>query len=283
MQKGLVTVVIPIYNGFKYFNRCVESVVNQTYRNIEIILVDDGSKDGSSHLCDVWADKDKRIKVIHKENAGQGIARNNGIALAQGESICFIDSDDYIKSNMIESAVALMEKEKSDIVVFGLECIEKNNKTSKIIIPTPKKNRYNGEEIIKEFLPDLIGRDPYTGFTANLYMSAWVCLYSMRNIRENNWEFISEREIYSEDTYSLLNFYKNVNRVSILKEALYCYCSNDGISYSRTIKDDWYLSLKEYHRKCVRLCRELEYPEKIIERLSQLILSFMIAAMNNAN
>ena len=64
MQKGLVTVVIPIYNGFKYFNRCVESVVNQTYRNIEIILVDDGSKDGSSHLCDVWADKDKRIKVI---------------------------------------------------------------------------------------------------------------------------------------------------------------------------------------------------------------------------
>ena len=104
MIQGLVSVVLPIYNVEKYLDRCIESVVGQTYKNLEIILVDDESPDGCPKKCEDWAKRDKRIKVIHKENAGLGYARNTGIENATGEYICFFDSDDYVEKDTIEKA-----------------------------------------------------------------------------------------------------------------------------------------------------------------------------------
>ena len=101
MVSGLVTVVIPVYNVEAYLDRCVQSVVNQTYKNLEIILIDDGSPDNCPAMCDAWAQKDKRIKVVHKENAGLGYARNTGIEHATGEYICFFDSDDYVAPTLV--------------------------------------------------------------------------------------------------------------------------------------------------------------------------------------
>lgn len=89
MKQGLVSIVVPVYNTGKYLNRCMNSIVKQTYSNIEVILIDDGSTDNSSDLCDEWTEKDERIKVIHKLNAGLGMARNTGIENANGEYICF--------------------------------------------------------------------------------------------------------------------------------------------------------------------------------------------------
>lgn len=120
MRKGVVSVVLPIYNVEKYLNRCVKSVVNQSYKNLEIILVDDGSPDNCPTLCEDWAKKDSRIKVVHKKNAGLGYARNTGIENATGEYICFFDSDDYIALDAIEKAYSLAVKEKSDMYK-GLE------------------------------------------------------------------------------------------------------------------------------------------------------------------
>ena len=113
MKEGLVTVIVPIYKVEKYLDRCVESIVNQTYRNLEIILVDDGSPDHCPQMCDEWAKKDTRIKVIHKENRGQGLARNTGIDNASGEYICFFDSDDYIAADAIELAYEMAHKENA--------------------------------------------------------------------------------------------------------------------------------------------------------------------------
>ena len=96
----LVSVVVPVYNVEKYLNRCVESIVNQTYKNLEIILVDDGSLDNCPVMCDEWAKKDNRIKVIHKKNGGVSSARNAGIDKSNGKYISFIDPDDYIEENM---------------------------------------------------------------------------------------------------------------------------------------------------------------------------------------
>lgn len=104
MRKGVVSVVLPIYNVEKYLSRCLESVVNQSYRKLEIILVDDESPDKCPEICDEWAAKDSRIKVIHKKNGGLGYARNTGIENATGEYICFVDSDDYIAPDTIEKA-----------------------------------------------------------------------------------------------------------------------------------------------------------------------------------
>lgn len=116
MDNPLISVTVPIYNVEEYLNRCVESIVNQTYQNLEIILVDDGSPDHCPQMCDEWVEKDKRIKVIHKQNGGLSDARNAGLKIATGEYISFIDSDDYIASDFFATLLAVMEKENSDVV-----------------------------------------------------------------------------------------------------------------------------------------------------------------------
>lgn len=173
MRKGVVSVILPIYNVEKYLNRCVKSIVNQSYKNLEIILVDDGSPDNCPTLCEDWAKRDSRIKVVHKENAGLGYARNTGIENATGDYICFFDSDDYIALDAIEKAYSLAAKEKSDIVVFGFCNVKSNGETGKTVIPKTEKVTYSGNEVRNTFLADLIGPDIKNGTQTNLWMSAW--------------------------------------------------------------------------------------------------------------
>ena len=121
----LVSVIIPIFKVEKYLNRCVNSVITQQYKNIEIILVDDGSPDGCPALCDQWAERDKRIKVIHKQNGGLSDARNAGIDVSKGEFIVFIDSDDWVSIEYISSLYQAMENTNADIC--ECEIIKTNN------------------------------------------------------------------------------------------------------------------------------------------------------------
>ena len=116
-MEELISVIVPIYNVEKYLNKCIESIINQSYSNLEIILVDDGSKDSSGIMCDNYILKDKRIKVIHKENGGLSDARNVGIEKAKGEYIVFIDSDDWIDEKMIEILYNIIKKNNSDISI----------------------------------------------------------------------------------------------------------------------------------------------------------------------
>ena len=115
-MEPLISVIVPIYNVEKYLNRCIESIVNQTYKNLEIILVDDGSPDNCPQICDQWKEKDNRIKVIHKENGGLSDARNAGLDIAQGEYIAFVDSDDYIHVRMYETLINVLLEKDCDIV-----------------------------------------------------------------------------------------------------------------------------------------------------------------------
>ena len=101
-NEPLVSVIVPIYNSGKYLDKCIDSIVNQTYKNLEIILVDDGSTDNAPEICDEWAKKDERIKVIHQENGGVSKARNVGLDNVTGEYISFVDSDDYVVRNYID-------------------------------------------------------------------------------------------------------------------------------------------------------------------------------------
>ena len=118
-NKSLISVIVPVYKVEQYLDKCVESIVNQTYRNLEIILVDDGSPDNCPAMCDGWAKKDDRIKVIHQENQGGGAARNIGIGEAHGEYIAFIDSDDYIAPIMYEFLLNCSKRSNADIVECG--------------------------------------------------------------------------------------------------------------------------------------------------------------------
>ncbi|MGN0274474.1 MAG: glycosyltransferase family 2 protein [Chordicoccus sp.] len=278
MAKGIVSVVLPIYNVEKYLNRCVDSVVNQSYKNLEIILVDDGSPDNCPAMCDEWAQKDNRIKVIHKKNAGLGYARNTGIDNATGEYICFFDSDDYIARNAIEKAYNLAIRERADIVTFGYCSIGAGGETNSMTIPEMEKVTYSGNEVQDSFLADLIGPDVANGKWTNLHMSAWASMYSLPIIKEASWRFASEREIISEDVYSLLDLYKNVRRVSVLPEALYFYCDNAG-SLTHIYKPDRYSKNKEFYNACYQLAEKNNYSKNVRARLAYPYVSNTIAAM----
>lgn len=125
-EMPLISVIVPVYRVEKYLDRCLQSITQQTYRNLEIILVDDGSPDASGAICDAWAAKDSRIQVIHKENAGAGAARNTGLDAATGEIISMIDSDDYLEVHMYEHLMSLMT-EDVDIAECDIVLTEEEN------------------------------------------------------------------------------------------------------------------------------------------------------------
>ena len=126
MKEPLISVIVPIYNVENYLDKCIESIVNQTYKNLEIILVDDGSPDNSPKICDNWALKDNRIKVIHKENGGLSSARNAGIQNASGEYIAFIDSDDYFDLQAISVMQKNLENYNVDVSSISFKCVNEN-------------------------------------------------------------------------------------------------------------------------------------------------------------
>ncbi len=112
----LVSIIVPVYNVEKFLDHCVETLVNQTYSNIQLILVDDGSTDSSGMICDEWKNKDSRIEVFHQKNQGVSVARNNGIAVAQGDYLCFVDSDDFVTKGYVEDFVNEMESTDADFI-----------------------------------------------------------------------------------------------------------------------------------------------------------------------
>ena len=128
----LLSVIIPVYNSKKFLNRCIDSVINQTFTDLELILVDDGSTDNSLEICKGYEKSDDRVKVIHKENGGAGPARNAGIAIARGKYLAFPDSDDRMDTHAYEECVKIMEKTDCDILVFGMKTEVFNDDSSTV-------------------------------------------------------------------------------------------------------------------------------------------------------
>lgn len=146
-----ISVVVPVYNMEKYLNRCINSILNQTYENIEIILVNDGSVDKSSQICDEYSIKFSNVKVIHKENGGISTARNAGIKVATGDFIGFVDSDDWISSDMYEVLYSNLIKTKSDISMCNrIKISNENNKFS--LTKEELHTIIQGDDVLKTFL-----------------------------------------------------------------------------------------------------------------------------------
>ena len=274
----MVTVVIPVYNVERWLDRCVTSVVNQTYRDLEIILVDDGSPDNCPAMCDEWSRKDARIKVIHKKNAGLGMARNTGIEHAIGKYICFVDSDDYVETNMVEDSVLAAERELADIVCYGNDKVLQNRKVVGQRMPSSPKAVYSGEEIMSDLLPMALGANPRTGEDWNLSLSSCFSLFAMKPIRENNWRFVSEREIISEDFYSVLKLYQYVQKVVILDRIYYHYTTNPK-SLTQTYRKDRYEKIRHFYIKMQELAQEMGMAQVLDDGLCTNFLGLTIGCM----
>ena len=278
MQTDLVTIIIPVYNVEQYLDSCIESVVNQTYSNIEVILVDDGSPDCCPMICDKWAKNDNRIRVIHKRNEGQGEARNTGLNYTHGSYVCFVDSDDYIDATAVEKCVNFAKSENAEIVIFGMTYVDQNGREKRRVIPKTYKSCFENEEIRNSFLADLIDCQHKDAQNTQLSLSACTCLFSTKLIKECKWRFVSERTIISEDSYSLLALYHKVTKVAVLEEPLYFYRENLG-SFSRSYREDRFDKIKDFYRVTMDLVENLQYDEFVKKSVSALFLSFCIAAM----
>lgn len=230
----LISVIVPIYNVEQYLEKCIKSLVNQTYNNIEIILVDDGSTDTSGKTCDLWKEKDSRIIVIHKRNGGLSDARNAGIKAASGQWFMFVDSDDYVLETFCEHAMQLVEESCSDIGVFNYQFYweDKVERSDENVVGL-KEN--------KEAMYHLL-----SGNTKNY---AWNKIYKGELFEDVRypvgkvWEDIGT-------TYKLFSLAKKVN---FSQEVLYCYRQrSQSISYAPPANAlfDIYEQYKEQYEFC---------------------------------
>lgn len=282
MTEGLVTVAVPIYNTERYLDRCIQSIVSQTYWNLEILLIDDGSPDRCPEICDHWARQDSRIRVIHKENAGLGMARNTALKNANGEYICFVDSDDFLSPETVARAYALAKAERADVVAYGMADVDAAGGIMARRIPRLPQQIYRGNQVREIFLPALMGPAPDTGKYCGLFRSLCGGLFSMVRIREIGWQIPSEREIISEDSYALLDLYGFADTVAVLPEALYFYFCENPKSLTHTHRRDRFEKIKILYHACTALCRERNYPAEVARRCGDLLLDLTIGAMKQA-
>lgn len=224
-MKGQISVIVPIYNVERYLRQCLESICSQSYRNLEIILVDDGSPDLSGIICNEYANRDSRIKVIHKKNEGLGEARNTGLDFASGEYIYFIDSDDWIESDMLFKLLSSMEENKADFVMSGFKKCSQGFKD--VIHRQVKKIQiYQGEEVQKNILLPMVAQRSTVKEDYTINMCVWTNLYKRSIIEKEHIRFLSEREYLSEDICFNLKYLMHTYCAVVIPDTFYCYRYN---------------------------------------------------------
>lgn len=226
MKNDLISIIVPIYNVEKYLVKCIDSLVNQTYKNIEIILVDDGATDNSGKMADEISKKDKRIIVYHKKNGGLSDARNYGIEKAKGKYICFVDSDDFVNKDYIYTLYDLIIKSKCQISVIGYEKIYNyediaDDECEGII------KKYTTEEAIDE----LFKEDSYGNY-------AWNKMYNINLFNDIRYPFGKKME----DLGTTYKLFLKCDRIIYNNKKLYYYYQRDG-SIINTHDSKLYLDL----------------------------------------
>ena len=206
-MSSLISVIVPVYYVEQYIEKCIESLINQTYKNIEIILVDDGSPDNCPSICDEYAEKDNRIKVIHKENGGLSDARNAGMQVATGDYISYIDSDDWVEPQMFEKMLNRLIEDNSDVVSCGVKWVEENGTLIRNV-SAGSNTVLNRKESLKELLNDGL-----------IKQHVWNKLYKTDIIRNISFE----KGKYHEDVFWSYQVFGIAEKVSIMTDSFYCY------------------------------------------------------------
>ena len=248
IEKPLISVIVPVYNVENYMRQCIDSLLNQTLFNIEIILVDDGATDTSPKICDEYARRYSRIKVIHKLNGGLGSARNAGMKEARGKYIGFVDSDDYVSVKMYETLLDVAETNKADCAYC--EFTRFWNDTVDVTKPPKKTIKvYSDKEILDAYLLDRIGCSPSEKEDCSYGASVNLGLFRSDVIQRSKVEFVSEREFIAEDMIFDIDFIPYCKKIVHTNEALYFYRFNPDSLTTRYVPDRF--------ERNVALCNEM--------------------------
>ena len=232
-EGALVSIIIPVYNVEQYLNECINSVTSQTYTNLEILLIDDGSTDNSPVICDSYAENDFRIKVLHKQNGGLSDARNVGMEICTGEFVYFLDSDDYIEKDTIEKLVSLALGKKLEFVIFDAVVIDENGNlqmSDRYIRQHQDENVYDGRSLFS----NLIKNSEFIPCIPMMFFSKAALRTKFRRI-------IHEDELFS------IQMYYNCSRVAYLNAPLY-YRRIRNDSIMTTVSKNHYLGYLEVIR-----------------------------------
>lgn len=227
MEKVLISVVVPVYNVEQYLNQCLDSIINQTYTNLQIILVDDGSTDNSGKICDNYKERDTRITVYHKKNGGVSSARNKGIDLAKGIYIAFIDADDLVRKNYLEKLYVYTNRENIDIAFCGYE----------------QRSSCNNVEMVQKHLCPIQTGNILKDFT-NLYLSDIKMmvtgpsgkLFDLNLIKEANIRFDCDYN-WGEDVLFCLEYFSLIDNYITVPEDIYIYINHGRGSAVETYSD----------------------------------------------
>lgn len=221
-----ISVIVPVYKIEKYINRCVDSIIDQTITDFELILVDDGSPDNCGKICDEYAAKDKRIIVIHQKNGGLSAARNAGIDIARGRYIYFLDGDDYISNELLSCVLSKMDQ-GLDLVVFQYKFVTEGDAVIGSSRYKPQSFIIDSEQKRVSFLiQDLM--------QGELGWNAWSRVYRRSIIDEHNLRFADNNKIFAEDLYFTLCYCVFANKIDVIGDCLYYYVQRtDSIMYEQ--------------------------------------------------
>lgn len=250
-----VSVVVPIYNVEKYLKQCIDSLLNQTLKDIEIVLVDDGTRDNSGKIADGYGSRYDNIKVIHQDNRGLGPARNTGIENATGEYIAFVDGDDWVQLDMYEKLYKIAKRNDCDIVVSG-HCDYKNG------VPVATKKHplsgqfFSSKEEISKIRKCLFGHYPEDKVVEAFPMSVCMSLYKREVINRFNLRF---QKILSEDTIFNIAAYSCAKTISFVAYTDYCYRKEEQASITKSLS----LNKKSQFKEFLRTLRDLAFEEDL--------------------
>lgn len=241
----MISIIVPVYNIEKYIEKCIRSILNQSFKKIEVILVDDGSTDGSLAICQQYSKLDERIKVITKENGGLSSARNEGIKQSTGEYIAFIDGDDFVHPQYIEKLYNTLSSFDADMSVCGIEIVDENGKIT---------DKLSTGAIYKQYCPFTreklspieVERRYYTEENGFIFVVAWNKLYK-RQIFENL--LYDEGKIY-EDEYLFSTLLRKCREISFVTDKLYFYVQrNNGITSKSKQRDKFQYISEIFYRR----------------------------------
>jgi len=223
------SIIVPVYNVEQYLKTCVDSILEQTYNDFELILVDDGSPDNCSAICDEYAKIDSRVHVIHQENRGLSAARNAGLDAAVGKFVCFVDSDDSVKNNLLETVMPYLDGE-AELVVFNHERVYP---TGEVKLCFHKLGSYtlSGYDRVSFFTNTLL---PY-----KIGWEAWNRIFRRDIIENYRLRFADNSHIFAEDMYFSICYCAHINKIISISQSLYFY----------TIRDDSIMKKNENESK----------------------------------
>ena len=272
-DNSLVSIIVPVYNSEKYLNKCIKSILIQTYKNIELILINDGSIDNSGYLCDAYTNIDHRVKVMHVKNSGVSAARNKGIEAAVGKFIEFVDSDDYIEQNMIETLVNEINK-NVDIVLCGYKRLYKDSNGT---IAVNNSSLYKEVAITKKRFLHGIGN-----LFVNLYINyLWNKLYVTDIIKKFDIKF-DDSINWGEDLMFNLEYMGYCSNITIIDKHLYNYINYNDDSITSKFNGELFNNQQTMY-KAVRkfLSSNYEYSGKNKELIETRFTNAIIMCLSN--